>query len=292
MLQRICFRAARPALRDYPLSTRCWRRISSIAAPTTPPGSATTRARRCCSRRAAATALALACSAPWHARSAGFVGVSDGWQDLHEHCALTWNYQRRGRRQCRADRRDRLLPPMATANRARARLRPARRKKPAHRARSACTTASMPPPRAYVASWQDWQARLLAARSRRAIQAREHLSHQHGGAAHASSPIRFPAASSPASRSPGASARATTISAAIIWSGRAIWSRRRAACWPPALSTTRAACCAICARPRRPTATGRRTAGSTARAYWTGIQMDECAFPILLVDVLCARGRI
>ena len=30
-------------------------------------------------------ALALACSAPWRARSAGFVGVSDGWQDLSQH---------------------------------------------------------------------------------------------------------------------------------------------------------------------------------------------------------------
>ncbi len=30
-------------------------------------------------------ALALACSAPWVKRSAGFVGTSDGWQDLHRH---------------------------------------------------------------------------------------------------------------------------------------------------------------------------------------------------------------
>ncbi len=27
-------------------------------------------------------ALALACTAPWKQRSAGFVGVSDGWQDF------------------------------------------------------------------------------------------------------------------------------------------------------------------------------------------------------------------
>ena len=38
------------------------------------------------------SALALACSAPWRARSVGFVGVSDGWQDLMQHFALTWRY--------------------------------------------------------------------------------------------------------------------------------------------------------------------------------------------------------
>lgn len=38
--------------------------------------------------------LALACSAPWLARSVGFVGVSDGWQDLAAHRQLTWEYTR------------------------------------------------------------------------------------------------------------------------------------------------------------------------------------------------------
>jgi glucoamylase len=39
-------------------------------------------------------ALALACSAPWLNRSAGFVGHSDGWQDLHAHKQMTWNFDR------------------------------------------------------------------------------------------------------------------------------------------------------------------------------------------------------
>jgi len=38
--------------------------------------------------------LAFACSHPWLARSVGFVGYSDGWQDLSEHFRLTWNYNR------------------------------------------------------------------------------------------------------------------------------------------------------------------------------------------------------
>jgi glucoamylase len=35
-------------------------------------------------------ALALACSAPWLGGSAGFVGISDGWQDLVRHRQMTW----------------------------------------------------------------------------------------------------------------------------------------------------------------------------------------------------------
>ncbi|HZS66889.1 MAG TPA: glucan 1,4-alpha-glucosidase [Burkholderiales bacterium] len=38
------------------------------------------------------TALAVGCSAPFLARSAGFVGVSDGWQDLSRHFELRWRY--------------------------------------------------------------------------------------------------------------------------------------------------------------------------------------------------------
>ncbi len=39
-------------------------------------------------------ALALACSAPWRARSAGFVGVSDGWRQLQRDGRLRHAYER------------------------------------------------------------------------------------------------------------------------------------------------------------------------------------------------------
>jgi glucoamylase len=39
-------------------------------------------------------ALAVACSAPWRKMSVGFVGVSDGWQDLSQHYQMTWEYTR------------------------------------------------------------------------------------------------------------------------------------------------------------------------------------------------------
>jgi glucoamylase len=40
------------------------------------------------------TSLALACSTDWVRRSAGFVGVSDGWRDLRQHHRLAWTYGR------------------------------------------------------------------------------------------------------------------------------------------------------------------------------------------------------
>jgi glucoamylase len=39
-------------------------------------------------------ALALVCSVNWLKRSAGFVGSSDGWQDLSSHKKMTWTYDR------------------------------------------------------------------------------------------------------------------------------------------------------------------------------------------------------
>jgi len=41
-----------------------------------------------------ACALALASSAPWLKRSVGFAGRSDGWQDLTKHFQMTWDYNR------------------------------------------------------------------------------------------------------------------------------------------------------------------------------------------------------
>jgi len=38
--------------------------------------------------------LSLASSAPWKKMSVGFVGTSDGWQDLSEHFEMEWEYQR------------------------------------------------------------------------------------------------------------------------------------------------------------------------------------------------------
>ncbi|MGH9511081.1 MAG: glucan 1,4-alpha-glucosidase [Terriglobales bacterium] len=38
--------------------------------------------------------LAFGCSVPWRKMSVGFVGSSDGWQDLDQHYQMTWDYTR------------------------------------------------------------------------------------------------------------------------------------------------------------------------------------------------------
>jgi len=39
-------------------------------------------------------ALSMACSIPWLKRSVGFVGISDGWQDISQHKQMLWEYTR------------------------------------------------------------------------------------------------------------------------------------------------------------------------------------------------------
>jgi glucoamylase len=39
-------------------------------------------------------ALALGCSAPWKKMSVGFVGYSDGWRDISDHFEMQWEYDR------------------------------------------------------------------------------------------------------------------------------------------------------------------------------------------------------
>ena len=39
-------------------------------------------------------ALAFACSVPWRKMSVGFAGFSDGWRDLSQHYQMTWEYTR------------------------------------------------------------------------------------------------------------------------------------------------------------------------------------------------------
>lgn len=40
------------------------------------------------------TAISLTSSTPWLKRSVGFVGVSDGWQDVSQHKQMSWEYDR------------------------------------------------------------------------------------------------------------------------------------------------------------------------------------------------------
>jgi glucoamylase len=102
--------------------------------------------------------MALACSVPWLRSSVGYVGCSDGWEDLHTHHRLTWNYE------TAPDGNVALVAEIDlslgcefvlalgfghTANEA------------AHRARSSLALGFPAACQRYVEEWADWQRTLL-----------------------------------------------------------------------------------------------------------------------------------
>lgn len=93
LLQRICFKPIKGKLADY--------RLYALLAPHLGNHGGGNSAWIDCHNGVLmlfaerdGLALALACSAPWARASAGFVGFSDGWQDLASHKHMTWTYQR------------------------------------------------------------------------------------------------------------------------------------------------------------------------------------------------------
>jgi len=93
VLQRVCFTALAGTLADYALFALLAPHLGNAGGGNTAwvgelKGQPMLFAER------GGTALALACSAGWSRRSAGFVGVSDGWRDLSLHHRLEWSYER------------------------------------------------------------------------------------------------------------------------------------------------------------------------------------------------------
>jgi glucoamylase len=92
LLQRTRFRALQGAARDYRVHVLCSPRLGNHGSG----NSARVgdyKGRPVLFAEAKGFALALACSAPWRGRSVGYVGCSDAWQDLHAHYQLTWEYR-------------------------------------------------------------------------------------------------------------------------------------------------------------------------------------------------------
>jgi glucoamylase len=101
------------------------------------------------------TALALACSAPWRNCSVGFVGASDGWQDLTENRRLTACYARAengnlgltGEVSLTSEGGEFVLAVGFGTNAAEA----------GHRARASLLEGFPAARAAYLQEWQDWQ---------------------------------------------------------------------------------------------------------------------------------------
>jgi len=91
VLQHVCFKPQSGAVSDYRLYALLAPHLVNRGAHNTA-WLADHKGREMLFASGSGNALALGCSAPWRARSVGFVGASDGWQDLTRHYVLTWAY--------------------------------------------------------------------------------------------------------------------------------------------------------------------------------------------------------
>jgi len=237
--------------------------------------------------RGRSSALALACSAPWRARSVGFVGVSDGWQDLSQHFALTWNYD------VAEDGNVALTGEIdiATCNGEFILVLGfgRRSQEAAHRVIASLNDGVDAALAGYTAGWREWQEGLL--------------------------PLDRSAAKANTYRISTAVLRtheASSFPGGIIASLSIPWGYSKGdedlggyhLVWPRDLVETAGALVAAGAfddarRVLHWLETAQEADGHWPQncwldgdAYWTGVQMDECAFPILLVDLMWREGGL
>jgi glucoamylase len=231
--------------------------------------------------------LALACSAPWLHRSAGFVGYSDGWQDLARNRRMTWSYPRAedgnvaltGEVDLEAANGEFLLALGFGGNSSEA----------AQRALASILGGFDAAARDYVQGWQEWQESLL--------------------------PLAEDPESAGIYRVSTAVLRAHESKAfpgAIIASLSIPWGNAKGdddlggyhLVWPRDLVETAGGllACGAQAEARCVLDYLRVTQEADGHwsqnmwldgtPYWTGVQMDETAFPILLADLLRRGGAL
>jgi glucoamylase len=232
--------------------------------------------------------LALASSLPWRACSAGYVGVSDGWQQLHRDGRLDpacrraedGNVALTGEIGFSAANLKALLAlgfgttPQEAAENASASLR----------------QGFGPAAESYVQKWRKWQAGLLPLDR------------------HAASGINAYRVSTAvlATHRSSAKSGATVASLSIPWGFskgdddlggyHLVWPRDlvetaggflAAGDWAEALQIL-----AYLRSIQQPDGHWPQNAWLDGTAYWPGIQMDECAFPLLLADALRRAGHL
>ncbi|HLI10420.1 MAG TPA: glucan 1,4-alpha-glucosidase [Alphaproteobacteria bacterium] len=235
------------------------------------------------------SALAVACTAPFLARSAGFVGVSDGWQDLVRHFELRWRYDhaRDGNVALTGE-----IDLAACDGRFCLALGFGRRaEEAAHRARASLGDGIEQALADYTAGWRAWQEGLLRLDTQR--QPGPHNTYRVGTAV-----LR--------SHEAGSFAGGYIASLSVPW-GFAKGDEDLGGyhlVWPRDLVETAGGLLAAGARREARQvinylATIQEADGHwpqncwlDGRPYWGGIQMDECAFPILLVDLARREGAL
>ena len=225
-------------------------------------------------------ALCLLSSGGFRARSVGFVGVSDGWQDLTRHGELTWRYTLAedgnvalaGELDARGGELVLALGHGRTLEEA------------AHQARASLAEGFEPLLDAYTAPWKRWQGSLRKAPARplfakSAMVIKVHQSKYLPGAILASLAVPWGF-----SKGDG-----------DLGSYHLVWPRDmvEAAGGLLAAGATAEARKALVYLQATQEADGHwpQNMWTDGRAYWTGVQMDETALPILLVD-LARRERV
>jgi glucoamylase len=234
-------------------------------------------------------ALAFGCSIPFRARAAGFVGVSDGWQDLSQHYELTWLYDHA------ADGNVALTAEIdlaACGGEFDLLLGFGRRyEEAAHRVIASLRDGAEDRLAEYVKQWQAWQRGLLPLDDPRDPPGRSAYRVSTGV-------IR----SHEASSFPGGFIASLSIPWGFNKGDDDLGGYHLV--WPRDLVQTAGGLLATGAFPdaRRvlryldaiQEADGHWPQNSwlDGSPYWNGVQMDECALPILLVDLIWREGEL
>ena len=233
--------------------------------------------------------LALACSAPWRARSVGFVGTSDGWQDLRRNFALTWAYDSAhgGNVALTAE-----IDLAACAGEFLILLGFGRRaQEAAHRVIGSLSDGFDSILADFTDDWHDWQAGLTPLDAPRndggastyristtVLRTHEANSFPGGIIASLSIPWGFARGDEDLGGYHLVWPRDLVETAGALVAAGAFVDARRVLLWLEATQEADGHWPQNCWLDGEP--------------YWNGVQMDECAFPILLVDLLWREGGL
>jgi glucoamylase len=232
------------------------------------------------------TSLALACSSGWTARSVGFVATSDGWQVLHRDGRLAEQFARA------ADGNVALCGEIALPpdNRFVLALGFGRTwSEAAFRARSSLQRPFVAAEAEYVGAWRSWQAGLRLLRG---------ASTTHDTYSISTAVLR--------------THEALGFPGGIIASLSIPWGASKGdddlggyhLVWPRDLAETAGGLLAAGATAdarrvlqylraiQEPSGSWPQNCWLDGMPYWRGLQMDECAFPILLVDMARRNGAL
>jgi glucoamylase len=231
-------------------------------------------------------ALALAASTPFAARSVGYAGISDGWQDLSQHFSLTWQYDRA------VDGNVALVAELALSADGPVTLALGFGRSPteaAFRARASLQDDFAGLALRYAKTWRDWQASLrnLDRRCR-----------GHNGYRVSTAVLRAHEAPS----FPGGFIASLSIPWGAAKGDDDLGGYHLV--WPRDLVETAGGLLAAGAfaeavrvldylrTTQEPDGHWPQNNWLDGSSYWQGVQMDECAFPILLVDLAWRAGAL